>query len=186
MGASPSHRRASGSARLTIGHNGCVAQWPVLAAHRCGSATVPGLDAERQGLLTAGASAGGGFALACCGCFLRRGGPCRCGPRRGCLASELSALSGRGMVFRLAAAAATLLAAASLLVHGSPCTPLGFALGYAAMLVPLLNMLGLSFLLVRISGLSPRGMLFLLSEILLSRREERGPYRNGSGSLHHC
>ena len=56
------------------------------------------------------------------------------------------------MVFCLAAAAATLLAAAGLLVHGSPCTALGFALGNAAMLIPLLDMLGLSFLLVRISG----------------------------------
>src|SRR5690606_33452134 len=59
----------------------------------------------------------------------------------------------RGMSGGFAATGASrLLAAAVVLVHGGPGAPLGLVLGYAALLIPLSDMIGLALLLAGIFG----------------------------------
>ena len=65
--------------------------------------------------------------------------------------------------YALAASGAALLAAAILLVDGSPGPPLGFLLGRAPALVGFLDMLGLALLLVRIGGFITAGHGALLT-----------------------
>src|SRR4051794_19588453 len=62
-------------------------------------------------------------------------------------------LARRRMIFRFAAARAALLPAAGFLVHGCPRPAFGFALRRAALLVTFLDVLGLAFLLVRVTRL---------------------------------
>src|SRR5438309_6837509 len=86
--------------------------------------------------------------------FLRS--PAACGVGLA-LAANLPALARRGVRFGLAVSRSRLLAAAGLLVDGSPGPALGFLLRGAAFLVALGDMFGPALLLARIGRLaSPR------------------------------
>src|ERR1700757_718853 len=68
-------------------------------------------------------------------------------------AAQPAALAGRGAIFFRPASGAALLSTVRLLVYGRPGSSLGFLLRNAAMFVALLDMFGLTLLLVGIAGL---------------------------------
>ena len=95
----------------------------------------------------------GGITLASSCRFLRRGGPCRFGSRRGRFAALLAAFSRRLLVRRSASAGtAGFFTAVIARVNGCPGATFGFLFGHTALAVALFNMLGLAFLLARIFG----------------------------------